>query len=1267
MSELSVSTPSFDRIKVEGLGEVSPFRNPLAEFVYTRTYSRWMEEEGRRENWFETVDRYVDFLATERKIPSLIQDQIRTALCKMDVLPSMRALWSAGNSARRDNTTQYNCSFLPLDSIPSFSELLYILMMGTGVGFSVERQFVNNLPVVAPLSGKVVPHVVLDSTEGWADALKFGLTNWFHGHEVAFDYSLVREEGAVLKTKGGRASGPGPLIRLFEFAQATVLGATGRKLKSVEAHDIACMVGEIVVAGGVRRSALISFSDPDDEDMRHAKDWSLGSFPACRYMANNSAFYPARPSKEQFDKDWSALVASGSGERGFYMIPPAKRDVRRGDVRSNPCVTGDTRVMTPNGMFTIEDLLRRNPVRRGEGEEDNRFDINIDQRFGAGLVTQTSSLGVLEKGTKDVYRLKTFEGYSICLTEDHKVRVVGEDPRGVWKEASQLTYEDRIHIANVGEYGTPPQWEVVTMDYDKDKIPENVWIGAIDIQRDYLRYQFGDDLGVRLVSSNLEFLGGVQQLLLNFGVFSRIVGGSYLTVGRGSLRRFSREIGLNSEDAQEELVHLCESDPNLQSAQDSFTAQFESLTHVGVKDVYDIQVPVTNSFIANGIVVHNCGEILLRYKVSDDPWTGEGGGGEFCVAGDTPLITKDGLTTIQDAVGRSVEIWNGEKWSTVTPFKTGTDRQLYRVKFSDGSHLDVTKHHRFSVSNRDTRMSKSAWREMTLGEILASGVDKKWGTEPFAMQVEGGVHQDEGFAYTLGAAVGDGWVRWKSGGGQHNPRVIVGLFGEKDQVMPVVGRRGKFHVANADNPDLLKRDVFCPDQDALWLHRLKNDADAMDVMFTWDRSSILNFLAGWLDADGTNLISGGVRLYLSEESRARKVQLLLTRCGIRSTVSLHQKAGTPTNFCARKKDQWYVGITNCNDIPCHRLDTSRGHHPRIKSKFQVIKSVELLEGLHDTYCFEEPERHMGVFGNTLTYQCNLSAAVMRPEDTIKTFSEKVRIATWIGAIQSTFTHFPYLRPHWAQHCEEDRLLGVDITGQCDNPALSHNHEAMLHFNQVARETAAEATAYLGINYPAAITCGKPSGNSSQLVDCASGFHPRFASYYIRRVRIGRTDPLFRLIRDSGVPVHKDTQFAHMSDEECPTWVAEFPVKAPEGAMLRDSETAIEMLERYLHIMRTWCGERGHNQSITVYVREHEWDEVGKWVWKNFDEITGISFLPYDGGKYLLAPYEEIDEATYNEWMTWFPELDFSALSLYEKNDEGNGSVELACVGGSCEI
>jgi ribonucleoside-diphosphate reductase alpha chain len=292
---------------------------------------------------------------------------------------------------------------------------------------------------------------------------------------------------------------------------------------------------------------------------------------------------------------------------------------------------------------------------------------------------------------------------------------------------------------------------------------------------------------------------------------------------------------------------------------------------------------------------------------------------------------------------------------------------------------------------------------------------------------------------------------------------------------------------------------------------------------------------------------------------------------------------------------------------------------------------------------------------------------MRAEDTVETMTEKVRIATWIGAFQASFTHFPYLRPAWSELCEEDRLLGVDITGQCDNPTLSQDPEVMLRLNQVARETAAEATAWLGINYPAAITCGKPSGNSSQLVDCASGFHPRYAPYYIRRVRTDAKDPLTQLLRDSGVPMHKENGMEHLSDAECSVWVVEFPVAAPQSAMLRESETAIETLQRYLHIMRTWCGERGHNQSITVYVRDHEWDAVGDFVFEHFDEITGVSFLPYSGGKYNLAPYEEIDEATYRKLISEFPVIAYDALPLYEKDDMGQGAQELACMGGSCEV
>jgi ribonucleoside-triphosphate reductase len=297
----------------------------------------------------------------------------------------------------------------------------------------------------------------------------------------------------------------------------------------------------------------------------------------------------------------------------------------------------------------------------------------------------------------------------------------------------------------------------------------------------------------------------------------------------------------------------------------------------------------------------------------------------------------------------------------------------------------------------------------------------------------------------------------------------------------------------------------------------------------------------------------------------------------------------------------------------------------------------------------------------------LSAAVMRAEDTVETFSEKVRVATWIGTIQATFTNFPYLRPAWKKHCDEDRLLGVDITGHCDNPKLSGDAEAMTHFNKIARSTAAEASAHFNIPMPAMITCGKPSGNSSQAVDCASGFHTRYSKYYIRRVRISGADPLFRLIRDSGAPVFKDVKYKNAPDAECPTWVVEFPVKAPEGCMTRSDETALEQLGRYLNVMNTWISKRGHNQSATVYVRDHEWDVVGDWVYEHFDEITGLAFLPYDGGVYELAPYEEIDASEYNRRQLTFPNVDYSLLSQYETEDMGEGAQTLACMGGSCEI
>lgn len=642
---------------------MSDFPNQLGELVYLRSYARWLPEEKRRENWSETVERVYDFLIKPQDIEEDLKLELKEAILKQEVMPSMRALWSSGVFASTDNTAIYNCSFMPIDNLKSFSELIYILMQGTGVGFSVEKKFVDNLPTVSlpvDVEEELTIYQVQDSSEGWADAVYFAVTSAFRGHAFEVDYSLVRPRGSMLKTKGGRASGPEPLIDAINFIRETIRNASGRKLTSIECHDICCSLAEVVVVGGVRRSAMISFSDPNDTEMRHAKDWKKASFPLRRYMANNSAYFAEKPSKEVFDREWKQLAESGSGERGLSIDNWWKKAVRpKGEVRSNPC----------------------------------------------------------------------------------------------------------------------------------------------------------------------------------------------------------HEIG-------------------------------------------------------------------LRYREAVDPWTGEGGGGQFC---------------------------------------------------------------------------------------------------------------------------------------------------------------------------------------------------------------------------------------------------------------------------------------------------------------------------------------------------NLSAVVVRSEDTRTSLLRKVELATWLGCIQATFTNFPYLRPTWTDLCKEDRLIGVDLTGQCDNPELMNNLDFLSRLNVRAVMTSKKAAEVLGINEPAAVTCGKPSGNTSQMLDCASGFHPRYSKYYFRHVRVSADDPLSDLLKSQGVPMFKEVGQQDLPSEQVKTWVARFPVKSPEGCMTRDDETSFDQMDRYLNIMNTWCRYKGHNQSATIYVKNDDWDKVGQWVWDNFDDIIGLSFLPYDGGKYQLAPYEEITQEQYEEEIKTFPNIDYTKLSDFEEYDMGEGSFEIACTGGACEL
>ena len=295
--------------------------NPLGEFVYLRTYARWVTEEGRRETWIETVDRYIDFMKENlgKKLTEGEYSEVREAILKQEIMPSMRLMQFAGDAARRCNVCAYNCSFVAPTKLGDFAEIMYLSMCGTGVGYSVESQNIQQLPQIKKQIGeKTKTHIVVDSKEGWCDALTLGLKTWYAGKDIEFDLSKLRPAGARLKTMGGKSSGPEPLRNLLTFARERILHREGRRLRNIDAHDIICKIGECVVAGGVRRSAMISLSDLDDDAVRDAKKGQFYMTDPHRAIANNSAVYEERPDNEQFMDEWIALMKSQTGERGIF-------------------------------------------------------------------------------------------------------------------------------------------------------------------------------------------------------------------------------------------------------------------------------------------------------------------------------------------------------------------------------------------------------------------------------------------------------------------------------------------------------------------------------------------------------------------------------------------------------------------------------------------------------------------------------------------------------------------------------------------------------------------------------------------------------------------------------------------------------------------------------------------------------------------------------------------------------------------------------------
>lgn len=628
------------------------FNNTLGLFVYIRTYARWIDKEKRRETWIETVERYINFMKENLGDKLTIQEynKIQEMILNQQIVPSMRLLQFAGQAARKTNVCAYNCSYIAPESLKDLSEIMYILMCGSGVGFSVESRNIDNFPEIKVQTGYRLPIFnIPDSREGWCDAFIHGLQSWYNGYDVTFDFSKLRPAGARLKTMGGKSSGPEPLKELLTFARDKILSKQGQKLSTIDVHDIICKIGQVVVSGGVRRSALISISNLQDKKLRDAKKGKFYLTEPQRCLANNSAVYEQKPSTSEFLEEWLALIKSGTGERGIY----------------------------------------------------NR----------AGL---------------------------------------------------------------------------------KKTLPQR----RLDISKDFIE---------------------------SFG---------------------------------------------------------------------------TNP----------CGEIILRSK-------------QFC---------------------------------------------------------------------------------------------------------------------------------------------------------------------------------------------------------------------------------------------------------------------------------------------------------------------------------------------------NLSEVIARSNDTEESLLEKIKYATILGTYQSTLTNFSYLSQDWKKNCEDERLLGVSITGQWDCKTV-RNANILKKLKDAALNTNKFYSQKFGIKESTCITCVKPSGTVSQTFDAASGMHPRFSKYYIRRIRISATDALFQMLKDQGVPYHPEVG---QTEENATTFVLDFPVKSPENAITKDDLSAIDQLNYWKMLKQNYTE---HNPSVTIYVGESEWLQVANWIYSNWDIIGGLSFLPRSEHVYELAPYEEIDEKRFKELENKMKNINFSEIIQYEHEDETEVKAEMACTAGGCEL
>ena len=1274
-------------------------RETLSDITVHMKYSRYIPAKQRRETWEEIVDRNKEMHI--RRFPGL-KDEINEAyklVYDKKVLPSMRSMQFAGKPIEINNSRVYNCAYMPVEHTDAFSETMFLLLGGTGVGYALDL----NTPIPIPTGWKKMEELEVGDEVFGDDGKVTKIINVspiYNNHKV---YEIEFSNGQKIKsdenhlwtiqTRGQRnASG-----------NRTGLNTMDKKTKELKTSD------SIKVSNPMELPEKNLILDP------YILGYWLGDGTTKQPVISTGDEFIV----EEFDKlgfgltflrRYDYYVKNGLGKKlrelGLqerYTDHITKKRIEKG-IKKIP--QEYLRASKKQRLSLLQGLMDSDGTCTKKGQ--CVFSVKLEN-LARETLELCSSLGL--NPTLKSRMMGKLKMWVVSFTTEMSVFRL---PRKLKRLQGHTTQSDRIFIKNIKEVNSIPV-KCITVDNESHLylagrlfVPthnsvQKHHVEKLPVIKGIIKPRGRERKKRYLVGDSIEGWSDAIKVLVESWFYGK------------------REIEFDYRDIRQKGARLITSGGKapgpapLRECVVQITNIFENVfaergyaTKLEPVEIHDIFCHIADAVLAGGIrraamislfsmndeTMATCklgdwweknpqrgrannSAVIVRNKVKKKDFTElwkkveASGSGEpgiyftndkdwginpcaeialrpygFCVAGDTNLITKQGIENIENTTDKEIEIWNGESWKKVSPYKTGNSDILYRVQFSDGSYLDATNNHKFLTKNR----FEESFVESTTLEIIDKLKTSKY---PIQIPHSNIIYKDginEVNAYDFGFVLGDGSVY---------QNLVYGALYNDDKLL-------EFNTAENQGKELtniygtkyqkvkFKLDVdFCK--------VLKYNDKLPKKIFTWNKSSILNFIAGWADADGSQA-SKGIRIY-DREDKIRNAQLLLTKIGIYSSVNLMSKKGSWTNLGERKNDIWYLQITKTIEIPCQRLICDNKDEALFKGKYQIIKSIEELEGTHNSYCLTENEKHQCVFNNVLTKQCNLTEINASNITSQEDFNNRAKVASFIGTLQASYTDFHYLRDEWRKTAEKDALLGVSMTGIASGAIFDLNSEEAANVAIKENERIAEI---IEINKAARVTTVKPSGTTSLVLGTSSGIHAWHNDYYIRRIRVGKNEAIYKYLSIHHPELLEDEYFKPDS-----TAVISIPQKAPSNAILR-VESPIETLERVKRISQEWIapghinGMNSHNVSCTINLKDDEWEDVGRWMWDNRKFYNGIAVFPYYGGTFPQAPFEDCDEKTYNKILKSLKEIDLT--KIIESDDDTNLAGEIACGGsGSCDI